>query len=81
MRWEVTFSPLAEGDLIDLWRAIAPDGWSRADDVVDRIKARCDALADLPDAGRPRSELAKGLRSIPTVGPYIAFYRVRTGSG
>jgi len=41
--------------------------------VIDRIEEAFDMLAQMPLAGRSRTELAAGLRSFP-VGNYLIFY-------
>ena len=44
-----------------------------ADRFLDSLEATCELLAEHPLIGRPRPELADGLRSFP-VGNYLIFY-------
>jgi toxin ParE1/3/4 len=73
----VVWSPEAEQDLLDIWRAVAAGAAAGiADDQLRRIAAACAKLATWPTLGRTRSELLISLRSL-TISPYIAFYRIR----
>lgn len=64
----------AEKDIEELWLYIAADNMLAADRVLDDIEAQCHLIATQPGMGRPRPELASGLRSFP-VGRYIIFYQ------
>lgn len=55
----------AESDLRQIWEFIALDSVHQADRWIDRLHARCIVLADQPGFGRPRPELADGLRCYP----------------
>jgi toxin ParE1/3/4 len=66
--------PLAELDLLEIWDYIADDSLDRADDFLDRIEEKLQALARNPGMGRRREELLPGLQSFP-VGNYVVFYR------
>jgi len=59
--------------LSEIWEFIADDNMARADEFIDRIDERFQALAAQPLMGRDRNELAPGLRSLP-VAPYVIFY-------
>ena len=65
--------PLAKIDLADIWDYIAEDNESRADAFIDNIDQKFHVLAEQPAIGRPRDELAEGLRSFP-IGQYVIFY-------
>lgn len=65
--------PLARQDLIEIWTYVAADNEAAADGVLDRIDGVLAMLADNPQAGRQRPELAPALRSFP-VGSYVLFY-------
>ncbi len=65
--------PLAELDLLGIWIYIADDSPIRADEFLDRIDAKLQALARNPGMGKRREELLPGLRSFP-VGNYLVFY-------
>lgn len=54
---------------------IAHDDPVAADRVIDRIVAAAQRLADFPESGRTRPEIAPGVRSLP-VGRYILLYKV-----
>ena len=64
----------AEKDIEELWLYIAADNMLAADRVLDDIEAQCHLIATQPGMGRPRPELAPGLRSFP-VGRYIILYQ------
>ena len=67
-------SALAEQDLLGIWSFIAKDNPDAADRFLDLIGEKCELLADSPEMGRRRDDLAPSLRSFP-VGRYIIFYR------
>ena len=66
--------PLAELDLLDIWDYIADDSFERADEFLDRIESKLQALARTPGMGKRRKELLPGLQSFP-IGNYVVFYR------
>ncbi len=67
----------AATDLLEIWVYIAQEGsMDAADRVLNTIDQKCQALAEQPEMGRRRDELAPGLRSLP-VGNYVVFYRGR----
>jgi toxin ParE1/3/4 len=66
-------SPQAEVDLTTIWRFIAADNVKAADALLDRIEECFDMLAQMPLAGRARTDLALKLRSFP-VESYVIFY-------
>jgi toxin ParE1/3/4 len=66
--------PLAELDLLEVWDYIADDSMDRADEFLDRIEEKLQALARNPGMGRRREDLLLGLQSLP-IGNYIVFYR------
>jgi toxin ParE1/3/4 len=41
--------------------AVAEQAWR----FVQRIRARCERIGDVPHGGRPRDDLAPGLRTVP----------------
>lgn len=67
--------PLALDDLEAIWHFIAEDTIEAADRWLDRIEAQLNLIAPTPYIGRPREELAPGLRSFP-IGRYVIFYLV-----
>lgn len=74
-RGRVQRSDLAEADLIEIWFFIAKDSPDAADRFLDLLAEKCQLLADSPEMGRRRDELAPTLRSFP-VGRYAIYYRM-----
>jgi len=70
-----SLSPEADADLEEIWCYVAADDPAAADRLVDSFVERFTMLADFPDIGRRRDELAPGIRSVP-VGAYVIFYRM-----
>jgi toxin ParE1/3/4 len=68
-------SSRAENDLMEIWGHIAKDDPLAADRQLDRIDAACKLLAENPQGGPRREDLAPGLRFYP-VGNYLIFYTV-----
>lgn len=73
MLHEIKRRPLAQRDLISIWRYIARDSEFEADQFLDQIELLLRRLAERPMIGRERSELADNLRSFP-IGNYVVFY-------
>ena len=69
----VTRRPQAEADILEIWDFIAEDSVAAADLWVDRLDAKFELWATQPMMGRPRDELAQGLRSL-TFGRYVVFF-------
>ena len=69
----VTRRPQAEADILEIWGFIAEDSVAEADRWVDRLDAKFELWATQPMMGRPRDELAQGLRSL-TFGRYVIFF-------
>jgi toxin ParE1/3/4 len=72
---ELEISSEAENDLLDTWLYIAEDQPVNADRYLDKLQEKVQKLAEFPDLGRDRPELAKGLRSFP-VDRYNLYYAV-----
>ena len=68
------YSPEAEEDLVQIWLYIAEDSEERADNFLFEIDEKSALLAEHPEAGRERPELAPSLRSF-ALGRYTLFYR------
>ena len=64
----------ARNDLDEIWQYIAVESEITADKVIAEIIQRFPRLAEFPEMGRERTELAAFIRSFP-VGRYIIFYR------
>ncbi len=71
---EVLRSDLAEIDLLEIWFYIAEDNDQAADRFLDLLDQKCQHLAEFPQSGRRREDLAPELRSFP-VKRYVIFYR------
>ncbi len=76
MALEVRYSEEAEEDLVETYVYIAErDGIERAEAVDRRLRGACEKLADFPNRGSPRDELAPGLRSVPFERRATIYYR------
>ena len=62
-------------DLQAIWSTLSADSISAADRVIDALVQRFELLAEFPEMGKERPELAAALRSFP-VGNYLVFYRI-----
>lgn len=80
LRLPVTYRPEAFDDLADIFRFVRriSENPKIANAFVGRIKARCDRIGDAPHAGRPRDDLASGLRTVPFERSAVIAYRVET---
>lgn len=86
MKHELAFTFLACADVKRVWEAIATTSAPWADDSAERVASadafakrlahHCELLAANPEVGRPRDDLAHGLRS-SGFERYKIFYRVR----
>lgn len=66
----------ARADLTDIWFYIAERNPLNADRFARYPQRKCQKLADAPEMGRKRDELAPGLRSF-VVKNYVIFYRIK----
>lgn len=64
----------AEEDLIEIWIYIAADNPTASDSLLEQIDTKCQMLADNPELGQPRPDIAPGLRYFP-VARYLIFYQ------
>lgn len=71
-------SPEADDDLLRIWRYIAEDNRATATQFIDRLHGTMGTLAEMPGMGRPRDDLAPGLRTFP-LSAYLIIYREVTG--
>ncbi len=69
----VTVTPRAETDLEEIWLAIALDNASAADRLLRKIAAKLERLADFPDMGSSRPEIAPSAK-ILVEGNYLILY-------
>lgn len=68
-------SPAAENDLIDIWFAIATDSPLAADCFLNAVSERILQLADFPESGPLRPDIAAQARAL-TIGNYLVLYRI-----
>ena len=73
---KIVRSAQAEEDLIDIWMFIAISDQHAADRVLDGLEKKTMLLVTHPFAGRNRSEIAEGARSLVS-GSYLILYRLR----
>ena len=65
----------ATDDLAEIWDYIAEDSEAQADLFIDTLDRKLQLLAEQPNLGRSRGELAENMRSFP-IGRYVIFYIV-----
>jgi toxin ParE1/3/4 len=65
----------AEEDLIDIWLYIAQDNPRAADRLLDEIEEKLSLLANHPQLGPSRPDIAEECRYFP-VGNYLILYRI-----
>lgn len=76
---EVRLSQLAQRDLLEIWFHIAADkGPATADHWIDRIEARCRQLAEFPESGPLRPDIADGARMM-VIARWLALYEIAKG--
>ena len=77
-RFDLRYRPAAFADLEDIFRGVVRVSASpvTAQRYVARIRQRCRRITLLPHAGRPRDDLAPGLRSVPFERRAVIIYRV-----
>lgn len=77
-RLKVRYRPHALSDLREIFDfiALASGSQSVARDFVRRIMTRCRKIGDVPFGGRPRDDLAPGLRVVPFERTAIIVYLV-----
>jgi len=77
-RFELRWRPAALADLEDIFRGVLRVSGSPevARRYVERIRARCRLIPILPHAGRPRDDLALGLRIVAFERRAVIVYRV-----
>jgi toxin ParE1/3/4 len=73
---QVVRSPRAEEDLQEIWLYIATDNVDAADRVLDDLASKLSNLAEHPQIGAPRPDIAQDLRLLP-IGNYLVLYRIR----
>ncbi|MCV3241903.1 type II toxin-antitoxin system RelE/ParE family toxin [Mesorhizobium sp. ZC-5] len=76
MVYRVTYRPLAVSDLDRIYEFIALDSPERAFAFVNRIRAHCAKLSEMPERGVPRDDLAFGIRTLSFERRVVVAYRV-----
>ena len=71
----VNFGTRAKRDLDDIWTYVAREDSAAGDRLIDRIYAVSRRLADFPESGPARPDIAAGVRSM-MAGRYLLLYRV-----
>jgi toxin ParE1/3/4 len=76
--FDLRYRPAALADLEDVFRGVLRISASPvvARRYVERIRARCRLILTLPHAGRPRDDLAPGLRTVPFERRAVIVYRI-----
>lgn len=69
----VRITPRAETDLEEIWLTIALDNPSAADKLLRRIATKLERLAEFPDMGSSRPEIAPSAK-ILVEGNYLILY-------
>ncbi len=72
---KVVLSPIAETDLEEIGDYIALRNPAHAVTFVREIRQRCDNIAQAPEAGPRRDDVAPGIRMV-VHGNYLVFYRI-----
>jgi toxin ParE1/3/4 len=65
----------AHQDLLEIWEFVARRSIERADRLTEAIEQKCILVAQFPEMGRRRDELAPGVRST-LVERYMILYRI-----
>jgi toxin ParE1/3/4 len=72
---QVVRSPRAEEDLQEIWLYIAADNVDAADRVLDDLATKLLNLAEHPQMGASRPDIAPDVRLLP-VGNFLVLYRI-----
>jgi len=72
----IVLAPSARDELAEIWSYIAADSPDAADLAIERIVEGLDRLVLFPRSGRPRNELAQGLRSYFIMPRHTVYYRI-----
>jgi toxin ParE1/3/4 len=71
----VHYTHQARADLIDIWIHIANDSQTTADRCIERIESRCRELAEFPELGPERPDIAPDARML-VIDRWLALYRI-----
>lgn len=80
LRLPVVYRPEALGDFEDIFRYVLRGSRNidTAEGFVQRIKARCERIGNIPLGGRPRDDLEPGLRTVPFEHSAVIAYKVES---
>jgi toxin ParE1/3/4 len=73
---ELNFTPAARADLDEIFWFIAADNPRRARSYVAEIEQTCSHLCEMPEKGRSRADLRRGLRVLPLWRRIVIAYEV-----
>jgi toxin ParE1/3/4 len=78
---KVAYSEAASGDIEGIFKWVYDTSLDPfvAERFVQRIRKKCDSIADQPHAGRPRDDLVRGLRTMAFERKAVIAYVVREG--
>lgn len=72
------FTPAARLDLLEIWEYVADrDGVAAADAVIANLRAALEHLAEFPETGHRRDDLADESLRVWPVHSYLIVYRPR----
>lgn len=71
----VQYQAAAKADLVEAWVQMADDSVDRADEYISRLQQICELIADQPEVGVARPDIADGIRSFP-VDNTIIYYEM-----
>jgi toxin ParE1/3/4 len=80
MRRDVHLDVSARNDLVEIWEYMSENSVSDtiADRFVERIKARCEKIGDVPHIGTARDDILPGLRMVPFERSAVILYMLET---
>ena len=70
-------TPLARGDLADIWSYVAQDNVTAADRLLEQIDATFALVAQNPDVGLRMDDIKPGICCKPVKRNYLVFYEHR----
>ena len=78
---KVAYSEAASGDIEGIFKWVHDASLDPfvAERFVQRIRKKCDSIADLPHSGRPRNDLMPGLRTMAFERKAVIAYVVTDG--
>ena len=71
----IHYTHQARADLIDIWIHIANDSQTTADRCIERIESRCRELAEFPELGPERPDIAPDARML-VIDRWLVLYRI-----